>query len=255
MTREHRRKTFAAAALALAVGLAGCGDSDEREPRGEPTAQLRPPTVPAAADCAQEALRTDTAAGEGAPPAGRHRYTVRGERQTLGSAGGTTALPERAEFEVTEARTIGNLICYRVQRRYTPQLADEATLVVRGGDVYLAKLTSYVAGRALEVNPDPPVKAIDGDDLEWSGTFEGPTRGSYAATNLGRRAVSAGGRRQRAIGIELRVSFTGEVDGTLHSQTWLSIDDFLPLVEETRQDRTLGGDRTRLDYTARLAEG
>lgn len=235
----------------------GCGSDDEGAPGGaRADAALPAAATPAPSACAAEALRTSARPDDLVPPAGDLAYATVGTRRSLGQGGGgSTPLPRRTAATISAARKVGRLRCFVVQRRYTPQLADNLTTVVRGGDVYLTRLQITAGGQVVEITPDPPIKTLDGDDLEWEGSFDGPTRGRYAGAVVGRRAVRVGDRAARAVGVELRIAFTGELRGSSRSTTWFSLDHNVVVDEKVTQKRALGIDRLRLDYRAKLRPG
>lgn len=246
------------ALAALAVTLAACGGGGDGDTSGagvtapDGQATLEPPTTPTREECATEQLEASEPPDDLVPPPGDYTYEVDGTRRTLGAAGGETRLPDSFTFTITEARSIGQLRCFTIHRPYTPQLADQTTFVVRGGEAYVTRVRAIAAGRAIEIVPNPPIKALSGDDLEWSGSFRGPTRGTYAGSLLGRRAIRVGGRRERALGVELRLSLAGELRGTSVTRTWFSQESNLVLQEDARQERTAGAERLVLDYEARI---
>jgi hypothetical protein len=251
-----RRATTAAALAALALSACGSSSGGGETPGSTPAASAgnapAAPQRPTAADCDASQLRTTVHAGDLIPPSGGFAYRVQGKRQVLGAAGGETSLPARTQFSVGPVLRAGKLACFAVQRRYTPEFVDTGTFVVRGSDVYLTKLDIFGAGNRVSIAPSPPVKTLDGASLSWSGSFGGPTRGQFSGTTLGRRTIRLGGQRVHAIGVELRLAFAGDVQGTARTETWLSLKRNVVLSERAIQDRTIGGDHVKLDYTATL---
>lgn len=240
------------ALAAAALGAPACGGAEERSAAPEGI-RLAAPTRPATADCAARQLAT-AATPEGLAPApGSYRYRTEGTRTLSGERSRVRRLPSRTTIAVTGERRIGNLRCFRVQRRYARALGDTATFVIRGSDIYLTGLLLQVGGDLSEIAPDRPVLFLSGDELEWSGRFEGTTRGRYAASVIGRRTMKVGTRRVRAVGVEIRLSFAGEVRGTARLEQWISPDRNLVIAEKVEQRRSYGLDRLRLDYSSRLA--
>ena len=241
-------------AVVLAVSaLAGCGGTDDSSSGGGESARLEDPTKPTAEACATETLATSAKPDYLVPRAGSYRYSMRGTRKTLAQESVASPLPKQTQFVFTPPLASGNVRCYRTQRRYSPDVADTTTVAVRGSDVYVTNLDVFTRGKTYTVKPNPPIKVLDGDDFEWGGTFSGPTTGRYQANVLGRRPIAAGGgKRERAVGVQLRVSFAGDLRGTARTVTWFSMDSNLPLLEQSKQDRDVAGLRLGLEYEAKL---
>jgi hypothetical protein len=239
--------------LLLSTALvAGCGSSSSDSGAAASDSSLKPPTTPTAADCQAQALATSAKPETLVPAPGTYTYAVKGTRREQSSSGVPTKLAPTAETITTPSIKAGNLRCWRAQRRYTPKIADTYTFVVRGGDVYIAGIDFYTAGRAFHVVPKPPIKGVDASNLNWQGSFSGPTNGQYAGSAIGRKTVDAVGGRQRALGVELRLSFGGQVQGTTRQDNFVSLDKGLLLSEDVTQDRTIGGQPVRLAYKSRL---
>ena len=251
MHRATERRLALATALA-AVALAGCGGSDDDSSESGETAKLENPTRPAAADCATDALATSAKPDYLVPKAGNYRYAMQGTRKTLAQESVSSPLPRQTQFVFTPTLSEGNLRCYRTQRRYAPDVADTTTFTVRGSDVYVTNLDVFTRGKTFTVKPEPPIKVLDGDDFEWGGSFSGPTNGRYQANVLGRRAMQVGGKRERAVGVQIRLSFAGDLRGTARTVTWFSMENNLPLLETSKQDRDVAGLRLGIEYEARL---
>jgi hypothetical protein len=238
--------------LAAAIVVGGCG-SDEEAPE-RPIRLVQPPTPPGADDCASPSLATRQRPDELAPEAGTYRYETDGILSTLrdGRVTDRRQLPGTTPVIVTEARRVDALRCFRVQRRLTDSLADTATVVIVGSDVYIARLELQAGGDLIEVVPRPPIRSLAADELEWAGSFAGPTRGVYEASILGRRTMRVGGARVRAVGIEIRLSYAGDVRGRERSRAWFSLRENLALTEQVERERDFGLERQRLDYRSKL---
>jgi len=140
-----------------------------------------------------------------------------------------------------------------VQRRYTTALGDTATFAVRGSDVYLTHLTLQSGGEITEIQPAPPVRSLAGNELNWSGSFSGDTQGQFAGNVIGRRSLPLpGGGRDKAIGIQLRVSFAGQTRGTLDTTQWLSASRNFVLAEKVDLNRSFGLDHEHLQFQSHL---
>lgn len=245
------------AACIAALALAGCGgddDGDDGQDGGGAASLLPPPRTPSAADCRAKGLETSERPDRLAPAAGTYTYDVDGRSESIGETRRTSRLPERATLVVTRPARIGRLLCFKVQRRFSPELADETTFVVRGGDVLVTALAFQSGGQVTQVQPRPAILSFDGGATEWSGSFAGATRGSYRASVGERREMRVGGDRVIAAPIESQVSFGGEVRGTDRSTRWGSERDNTLIEERVVQERTFGLDRLRLTYTARLRD-
>ena len=213
---------------------------------------LAGPTAPKPADCQAKALATSAKPENLNPAPGAYTYAINGTRRDLGAAGVATKLAPTTVSIGTRSIKIGKLVCFRVQRRYTPKIADTYTFVVRGGDLYIAGLDFYVAGRTTHVVPNPPIKAVDASNLNWQGTFSGSTTGQYAGSSIGRKNVKFNGGTEHALGVELRLSFAGAVKGTTRQDNYLSLGKGILLSEDVTQDRTIAGSQVRIAYKSKL---
>lgn len=240
-------------ALAAVAASCGGGESSDDDPatRGAPSSLVRAPSIPSPRDCAAAQLRT-SAPADPTLIARPGRYTYRTAGSVRSGDRNPRRLPRRTEYIITDDRRIGAVRCFRVQRRYMPRLADTATFAVRGGDVFLTETRVVAGGQLITIRPEPPVKSLDADDLEWSGSFRGPTRGRYAATVLGRRTFRIGGKRIRSVGVELRYTLDGEIRGSERSRRWFALDDRGVVSERVEQKRRFGLDPVVLDYRARM---
>jgi hypothetical protein len=240
-------------ALAIAVAIAGCGSGSNASTSEHGAVLLRGPGTPSKRDCSVSSLRTNVSAQNLAPAPGSYSYKVKGTRSLSGGTKSAKRLPPVLSVIVTPSRRYGELVCFRVQRRYTTALGDTATFAVRGSDVYLTHLTLQSGGEITEIHPAPPVRSLAGNDLNWSGTFSGNTQGQFAGNVIGRRSLPLpGGGRDRAIGIQLRVSFAGQTRGTLDTTQWLSASRNFVLAEKVDLNRTFGLDHEHLHFQSHL---
>jgi hypothetical protein len=240
-------------ALLLTALLAACGGGDDEPAPGAEGASAAAPEPPDAERCAAEALRTSVRPGALVPGAGTYEVAVRGT-STLIEAGGQSrpeALPRRGKVVVTPARSFGNVRCFTTQTIRGP-LRTDATFAVRGEDIYLTASEFDNGASRTSVAPSPPILAVRGGELEWSGTFSGPTRGTYRASAIGRRTMTVGGERVRVVGISSQTSFDGEQRGTDDSTRWVSLRDNLVVLEEAASEISSGGDRLRLRARTQL---
>jgi len=235
------------ACLALALILVGCGGTPE--PVGDARDRPPPPlVVPDRAACAADRLATRRHPDERAPRAGTYRYRVAGTQRVRGDA----AKPLRRDMivEITPARRIGNVLCYRARRTLLRGVSETATLAVRGNRAYITEIESTLGGLHTRFTPNPPVLALDPDLLSWEGTFVGTTSGRYKAEYLGRRRFKVGGRSVRAAGGRLRLASTGEQVGSQRSTQWVDPHSRIVVREVVEQRRIFGVDELILDYRA-----
>lgn len=248
-----RLPAFAAAALIVAT-VSSCGGSD---PAGG-GASIAPPSRPSARECgagsspAQVPKRAGKRSRASAPAAGLYRYRVSGSQTVSGAALRARDLPARGETLVSRSRTVGVLTCFRIQRRLAPDIANTATYVIRGGDVYLVGIVIQALGEAQTIRPDPAVLSATESGSEWSGQFAGPTSGSYSFSVRGRQRFRVGGQRLRAVRISSSVSYRGAYSGTQKATTWLSVDHDLVLGESARSSQDFGVSTLRLRSRSRL---
>lgn len=242
------------AVAALCLGAIGCGAS---ESSSDPVARhaIAKPSAPSAGDCAARALDTAERSRPLAPAAGTYEYGLRGSEVVVGERREVYDLPRSMPMIVTRATKLGNLRCFRVQRRIRSSVVETSTFASRGDAVYLTKLQLETDRSSETLVPRPPVLAISPDDVEWSGAFAGPTRGRYRGELLGRRTIRVDGRPVRAIGIALDSSFAGEVTGTQRSEQWFSVDRHLVLRGRHQERRRFGQDDLRMTYSTRLTSG
>lgn len=256
----RRRRRLAVArnagvALALVALAGGCGGGDDEDGGGGGTqsSKLAPPEKPAAADCRADVLKTDVKPSVTPTPPGRYTYAMQGTRRDLRASGVPVALPRSSPLTVTESTQDGNIICFRGQTAYTSKQANTITFAIRGGDLYIASIDFFVAGQTLTLKPDPPIKAIDGSGAtDWSGTFSGPTKGSYTGSALGRRSFTFQGRSERALGVELKFDLTGELRAKISQTLWLSLDRGTVYEQKVNQRQDFGTQPIQLEFAAKL---
>lgn len=249
-----RASFLAIGGIALTAAAVGCGSASTASDSGPGRVLLRVPTAPNQRDCRVADLRTDVGAQNLAPDPGTYSYKVQGTRSLKG--GGTNSvkrLPAVVKVIVTPTRDYGKVVCFRVQRRYTAALGDTATFAVRGSDVYLTDLTLQSGGEITVIDPSPPVLSLAGNQVTWSGTFSGETNGQFAGDLVGRRSLPLpNGQKVQAIGIQLRVSFSGQTRGTLNTTQWLSASHNFVLGETLDLNRSFGLDHEHLQFQSHL---
>lgn len=242
--------------LALAALVGGCGGGDDEDDGGGAGAQsskLAPPGKPTAADCRADVLKTDVKPSVTATPPGRYTYSMEGTRRDLRASGVPVTLPRTSPLTVTEATREGNIICFRGQTAYTSKQANTITFAIRGGDLYIASIDFFVAGQTLTLEPNPPIKAVDGSGAQdWSGSFSGPTKGSYTGSALGRRSFTFEGRTERALGVELKFKLTGELRADISQTLWLSLDRGTVYEQKVEQVQNFGTQPIELKFEAKL---
>lgn len=241
-------------ALPLLV-LAGCGASQSTER----TSTIESPQKPSAEDCGLTA--TPSKAGkrneassteESVPAAGAYRYSMAGSQAVLGTGLRGKDLPRYSDLLVTPARKTSGVSCFRVQKRFTPDIANTSTYVSRGREVYLVNMLIQALGESYEVRPNPPVLFASDAGSSWSGQFGGPTRGSYSFTALGKRAFRVGAKRIQTLGIASAVSYQGEVSGKQVATAWISVDDNVVVRERIRSRQDFGVSTLKLQSLSRL---
>ncbi|HEX8052747.1 MAG TPA: hypothetical protein VF517_07120 [Thermoleophilaceae bacterium] len=249
------RTTSVILAAAGVMALAGCGGDDKKDEGDElggGSASLQPPETPKPEDCAGDALKTGERADNLAPKPGTYTYDQKGTRSESGSGSGT-ALPKTAELRVTPTIKVGNLVCFRSQTAYSPKEADTTTFVIRGGDVYVTSLDSFVAGQTAQFRPNPPIRGVDGSGAEqWTGSFGGPTQGTYEGTLLPRQSFSFEGKSTKSPGVKLHFAFKGELSGESTQETYVSLDDGTLFRQKVDQTRNLGASSVKLKYDWKL---
>ncbi|HEX8743551.1 MAG TPA: hypothetical protein VF712_10485 [Thermoleophilaceae bacterium] len=234
-----------------ALAASGCGGDGGGGGKGA-GAGVAAPTTPAESDCATARLRTSVAPDDLVTPPGRYRYRTAGTKRVEGQS--AQRLPGASQTLVTRPRSAGQLRCFRVQRRYGAGLVDTATFVVRGGDVYATQLEAAAGGDLLEIRPEPPIRVLADGETEWGGAFGGATSGRYVAQVIGQRTFRVDGASVKAVGIDVRTSFQGELEGSEHSVRWVALDGNVVVEEEVEQRRDFGLDRVVMRHRSRLAK-
>ena len=239
--------------LAALTILSGCGDSSAGQ-----SGAVEVPSKPSAVECGfrgtPEPARATGAGSEVKPPPapGVYRYKVTGTQLVPGSGIRVKDLPPRGDLFVTRARRHGALTCFRAQRRYAPDIANTATYVIRGRDVYLVNLRIQALGESHEIRPDPPVLFLSDEGSSWSGQFGGQTSGSYEFLARGERSLRVSSQRLKVLGVSSVVSYRGAVNGTQRTTTWISPSRELVVSESLRSRQRFGVDSLRLRSRSRL---
>jgi hypothetical protein len=155
-------------------------------------------------------------------------------------------LPRVTELIATRSRRFGGLVCFRLQKRYTSDVANTETYLIRGGELFLVGLRVQALGRSQEVRPVPAVLFASSSGSSWSGRFTGATSGSYTVTGLGERVFRLAGRRLRVTGLRSSVSYRGAVSGTQTMTAWISPQRRLVVAERVSLRERLGVSDLRL---------
>jgi len=255
--RQSRRALVVVAiAIALPAAVAGCGGGGGSDPQvGNDPAAIQVPGRPSAAACgfAGQAGKEAGDKKTKSPPApGVYRYAVAGKQAMPGSGVRVKDLPPRGDLYVAPARRHGTLICFTVQRRFSGDVANTSTYVIRGNDVYLVGLRIQALGESHLIHPDPPVLTVSDKGSSWSGRFGGSTAGSYQFSGLGKRTFRVGSRALRAVGISSVVSYSGSVAGSQRSTTWISLHHEVVVSEAFRSRQRLGVSSLRLHSHSHL---
>lgn len=256
--RKGGRRAWATAAtvVAIAIALGGCGGGGSSGAgAGNGAVAIQVPGRPSAADCGFDAKSSTAAAHPKTkkPPApGVYRYAVAGTQAVPGSGVRVSDLPARGDLFVAPSRRHRGLICFTVQRRFSPDVANTSTYVIRGNDVYLVGLLIQALGESQTIRPDPPVLSVSEKGSSWSGRFGGSTAGSYQFSGLGKRTFRVGSRPLRAVGISSVVSYSGDVAGSQRSTTWISLHHEVVVAEAFRSRQRLGVSSLRLRSRSQL---
>lgn len=236
---------------AMAILVTGCGGGDGS---GGATSvvSIEPAQTPDTRDCAAEALATDVEPDGLTPAPGEYLYATTGERGIPEDRATIQSLPKESVFTATAANDFENVECFVLQRKLSESLADTSTIAIRGSDAYLTKIVAQAGGQITELAPNPPVLIFSGDELEWEGTFEGPTSGRYRSSIIGRKSIKVGNKRFSAVGVRTEIALSGEIEGTESVTRWLSARENLVLAETVDQRRKFGVDTVVLRYKAKL---
>ncbi len=262
MSAARKQGRLALVAIAIAIALpaavAGCGGGGgggSGPGGGKDPAAIQVPGRPSAADCGFAAPTGKVSGGKKkkSPPApGVYRYAVAGTQALPGSGVRVKDLPPRGDLYVAPARRHAGLICFTAQRRFSAEVANTSTYVIRGNDVYLVGLRIQALGESHLIHPDPPVLTVSDKGSSWSGRFGGSTAGSYQFSGLGKRTFRVGSRPLRAVGISSVVSYSGAVAGTQRSTTWISLHHEVVVAEAFRSQQRLGVSSLRLHSHSHL---
>jgi hypothetical protein len=238
---------------AAALALAACGS-----PAGEVgDGAVALPSPPTAKSCGiagslQQRPPGATRKRQLPPPAGVYRYRTRGVSGIPSEAVRARDLPRVTELIATRSRRFGDLVCFRLQKRYAPDLANTETYLIRGGELFLVGLRIQALGNSQEVRPVPAVLFGSNSGSKWSGQFSGATSGSYSVTGLGKRVYRLGGRRLQATGVKSSVSYQGAVSGAQAMTAWILPEKRLVLTERVVLQERLGVSNVRLHLRRRL---
>ncbi len=241
------------AALFALAALAGCGASSSTEQ----TSSIESPQRPSAEDCGLKATSAKTvneglSTTESVPKAGTYRYSTMGSQAVLGAGLRGKDLPRYSQLLVTPPRKFADLVCFKVQKRFAPDLANTSTYVSRGREVYLVNLLIQALGESYEVRPNPPVLFASNAGSSWSGQFGGSTRGSYKFTALGKKAFRVGDKRIQTLGVASTVSYQGEVKGKQIATAWISVDGNVVVEEKIRSRQDFGVSTLKLQSLSRI---
>lgn len=243
--------------LALCAGpalvLAACGSPATGAGEGA----VAPPGPPTVKSCgvggSTPRRRSDRAGRKQRPtPPGVYRYRTHGTSGAPGEAVRAKDLPRVTELIATRSRRFGSLVCFRLQKRYAPDLANTETYIIRGGELFLVGLRLQARGSSQEVRPVPAVLFASNSGSKWSGRFSGATSGSYEVTGLGERTLSLGGRRLKVTGVRSLVSYRGGVSGAQRMTAWVSPRRRLVVLERLAMRERLGVSDVRLRLDRRL---
>lgn len=250
------RRLALAGALVVALCapiLAGCGDSSSEAEARDP---IEVPGRPAAADCGFRAGAAPTGAvakkTKSPPTPGAYVYRVAGVQVVPGAGVRARDLPPRGELFITPARRWHGLVCFSTQRRFSADVANTSTYVIRGREVYLVGLLIEALGETHAIRPDPPVLTVSDKGSSWSGRFAGSTYGTYAFTALGERTLRVGSKPLRVVGVSSQVSYRGTVAGTQQSTVWISPRREVVVSESFSSRQRLGVNALRLRSRSHL---
>lgn len=255
MLLKSSRALWGLCIATVVLVLAGCGASGS----GKNDAVIEKPRRPSARDCglALPAPRTQGKEGkrsnaESSPSAGIYRYAMTGSQAVPGAALRVKDLPAHSELFVTPSRKIGNMTCFKVQKRFAPDIANTETYVARGENIYLVSLLIQALGESQQIKPNPSVLSASNSGSSWSGEFGGPTYGSYTFSVLSKRTYQVDGRRLRTVGISSSVSYRGAVSGTQATTTWISLDHHVVVAEKMKSRQSFGVSALQLRSSSHL---
>jgi hypothetical protein len=219
---------------------------------------VAPPSPPTAKSCGvggSQPRRHAAAHGKRSPtPPGIYSYRTDGTSGAPGEGVRAKDLPAVTELIATRSKRFGDLVCFRLQKRYAPDLANTETYLIRGGELFLVGLRLEASGSSREVRPVPAVLFGSSSGSKWSGRFGGSTRGSYDVTSLGQRTLSLDGRRLKVTGVRSLVSYRGAVRGAQKMTAWISTRRRLVILERVAMREQLGVSEVRLRLDRRLID-
>ncbi len=253
--RRHRCSLALLLCAGCLLSLGGCGSSSS----GAGREALAPPGEPTAKDCGigpspqRRSADRDRGGKEQSPPrAGVYSYRTRGRSGVPSEAIRAKDLPPVTQLIVTEPRRYQGMDCFRMQKRYTPHLANTETYVIRGNELFLVGLRIQALERSREVRPVPAVLFATNSGSKWSGSFSGSTSGTYSFTGLGRRLFQLGGKQLKTTGVRSSVSYRGAVNGTQVTTAWVSLSRRMIVTEEVTMKERLGVSQVRMKMRRRL---
>jgi hypothetical protein len=240
LVRQLRAALVALLCLGGAVALSACGSSSSEANDGV----VAPPSPPTAKNCglADSPPRPASAAHrrQRPPVPGVYRYRTQGTVDVPSEAIRARDLSPVTELIATKPRRFGNLVCFRMQKRYAPDLATTETYVIRGSELFLVSLRIQAPGSSRAVRPEPAVLFGSSSASKWSGQFGGATSGSYSVTATGDRAYFIDGKRLKATGVRSTVTYRGAVSGGRTMTAWISPQKRLILSERVVLRERLG---------------
>lgn len=247
-------KAFAAAVPVLvAVTAVGCGQSGGEGGTDRGPAATGVLSLPSASRCGVRYLRSTASPERLVPRAGIYRYRTRGSLRVAGVSRSVERLPEVSRLEVTRAAVRRGVMCVRTRMTLATGLGQVSTLAARNHDVYATVLGFQAAGHTSSLSPQPPMRTFTtGGATGWSASFVGRSRGQYAADVVGRKTIRIGSRRVRTIGVRLRLSIAGEVEGSEVSTRWIVAGRNLVAQETVVRQQRIDKDLLTLRYSARL---
>jgi hypothetical protein len=251
--RGLRAASISALCIGGALALVACGSSASEADNGA----VALPSAPTAKSCgiAGSPQRRPPGAARKRQlptPPGAYRYRTRGTSGVPSEAVRARDLPRVTELIATKSRRFGDLVCFRLQKRYAPDLANTETYVIRGSELFLVGLRIQALGRSQEVRPAPAVLFGSNAGSEWSGQFSGATSGSYKVRGLGERVYRLGDRWLKATGVRSSVSYRGAVSGAQAMTAWILPQKRLVLTERVVLRERLGVSNVRLRLHRRL---
>jgi hypothetical protein len=244
--------------VGVAMLFAGCGTGGSEAPNSS----IEEPSKPTVEACDFSALSRHLADEDGkvstkrdkAPQPGIYSYAMAGKQVVPGGALRVKNLPSHSGLFVTPARMNGSESCFRIQMRFSPDIANTSTYVIRGEDVYLVSLLTQALGESQEITPNPPVLSASGSGSKWSGQFGGRTYGGYSFSALGKRTFQIGNNEVRTAGISSSVSYRGAFNGTQAVTAWIALrpNPHIVVSEELESRQDFGVSTLKINAHSRL---